>query len=138
MSKCKDNLHLLEFKLQNGLNATLHLTKSPKMEQLLKTRIRRICSELRVDPVSFYAVLFAVEIRIEDESVYMFYWRKFVGTVIRELKQELNNKNGQWTLPFFIIYNNQVYYSNDTVAYESIIQAIIHKIKPSLAALVTP
>jgi hypothetical protein len=62
-----------KFKLQNGLVAILHPAKSSTVDQLLKTCIRRIYSKLQVSSAEFRPSLFAVEVKIESESIYPFY-----------------------------------------------------------------
>lgn len=128
----------IKFKLQNGLVAILHPIKSSTVDRLLKTRIRRICSKLQVSSVEFRPSLFAVEVKIESESIYLFYWQAVTAPkhAILRLKHELDAANLRWFTLAFMIYNNAVYYPDDAAS-GTLADAIIQKVKPCVATLIS-
>jgi hypothetical protein len=79
-----------------------------------------------------------VEVRIENESVYLFYWQTASApkNVVFRLKHELNAENLRWFTPVFMIYNKAVYYPDDAAG-GILVDAIIQKVKPSVATLIS-
>jgi hypothetical protein len=119
-----------EFKLQNGLNALYYPTMSLELQQLIKHCALRTQVLFR----NTFNFVFAVKIEVEGEPLHLTYLTlDFPPTTILN---DLATKMQYLSNNYAIIYNNVVYFPNDP-ANKSLINAIVHKIKPSLAVLVT-
>jgi hypothetical protein len=129
----------LIFRLQNGLNATLLGPKSPAMKRLLNACTNK-------DTVDFVSdSLYAVEVEVDGERTYVVYDAKILGLwwkgesdaskyIVRMIQSEMEKTlRDNWV----VIYNNVAYPFNSKMC-RALVNAIIHKVKPGLAALVTP
>jgi hypothetical protein len=113
------------FKLANGLKATLHPPNSPIVEQIMKTRTAK--GHFKI------SLLFAVEIKVKNERLYVIYWSGFItpNYIVKELEKDLQYALGY---NFGISYNNIMHSIADQTT-DSLVQAIINNEKPNLAPL---
>jgi hypothetical protein len=118
----------LKFKLQNGLNATLHAPRSAGM--------RRIWNECtNQDQIEFSrSSLFAIEVEVEGEHIYVVYW---VLSDAYFTCKRLEDRMSVLDDNCYIIYNH-IAHEFLTPPNDTLMNAIIHKLKPSLAALMAP
>jgi hypothetical protein len=118
----------INFKLQNGLTATLYPTGSSEIEHLLNNcknwgRLHRKPGETTV-----------VKIDVEGETVCLAYRTKchpnneIVDELSRDLTQTL-------MADFFIIYEDHLTHRY-TRSHHTLVKAILQRVKPSLAPLI--
>jgi hypothetical protein len=79
--------------------------------------------------------LFAVEVEVEGESVYVVYWAPFnpPAYLVAELMEELNPLERNC----YMVYNGTAYPSFHPTAV-ALVHALVERVKPCLAPLVTP
>jgi len=115
--------------LPNGLVATIHSPRSRLVRDLLKNCVNR--NEIFTKPNS----LFALEIEIENEHIYLVYWVAFKTpeSLITDIQ-----RNFEYTLQLnnFVIYNNVAYFFLSQT-HAAFVTSIIQKVKPSIAALIS-
>jgi len=108
------------FKLKNGLNATLYGPKSRTMKWLLKC-----LKDLTTNPLE----LFAIEVEVDGETLYLVYFTLNPSKVIvEELKESLN-----WISRSLCIIYREVAYSRTSPANVAFATAIADKINPRVA-----
>ena len=116
----------IHFNLENGLEAILHAPKSSETKRLLKLCAKqnyRLNNQL------------AVEIKIENERVYILY-NAVVNTPEHIITQLRNDLEGYMRGNYFMVYNN-VAHIFDMEINLALTNAIIKKIKPGVAMLIT-
>ena len=113
------------FTLANGLKETLHPPNTPLMKRLLET-----CT---APPFFKRSLMFAVEVKVKNETMYIIYWSGFIthNYIIPELRKNLLYALGY---NFAINYNNVLHLVNN-VTNDLLVQAIINNEKPTLAPL---
>jgi hypothetical protein len=78
--------------------------------------------------------LFAVEVEIEDESIYVIYWVLFGPQSARKRLEEHMLALSENS---YVIYNHTAH-SFITPINHALVHAIVHKLRPGLAALLAP
>ena len=118
----------IRIKLQNGLDAVLHTPRSTQMAKIVK--------QYREQLYLKHSLLYAVEVTIENETLYVIYWTTFRNRneILPKLEVSL-----EYALQYnsFILYEGTAYSITSPVN-KTLVNAIINKIKPSIATLVTP
>jgi hypothetical protein len=127
----------VRFKLQNGLAATVHPPKSALMKQLREDCLNK--RQVDLESPSMYAV----EIEIENERVYVLYAREFwwhpeeFPTVMAYIIMLLETRMEQMLRDNWFIIHANIAYPPNNATNETLVNGIINKVKPCLAPLVT-
>jgi hypothetical protein len=123
------------FKLQNGLKATIYQVGCAETKIVL-----RECNNKHKVHLTAHTSLM-LKIEIEDESVYLLYWRgyrkavKQAATLVEGFRSALAESIGLQSVT--LIYNHTARFIL-AKQYDPIINAIVNKVKPSIAPLVIP
>jgi len=120
------------FIMENGLKATLHHPKSPELRSIVINCTNRSQKTLKFILGSMS--MFAVEIDIENEKIYVIYLATVDHPPEDTMQKLKENTKAGLEENYGIIYDKNVYPFTFR-ANAALIDALTHKIKPLLAPL---
>jgi hypothetical protein len=123
------------FKAQNGLSATIYQFNSKKLSRKAAKVFGQACFQSDTPPITPILGRCVVKFSVENNPVYVVCMSGWKPEAIIN-RYQINIHDGLYASGLFVVFKDQVYRWSSRTG-ELLINAVINRVNPAIAALVT-